>query len=73
MAHVILTLPTGQVRVKLPLSTMRIHHLSSSLALAVIVVALGMGNLLSAQPVKLPRAQNPVLLFGFEGPEGASA
>ncbi len=27
---------------------------------------------MSGQPVKSPRAQSPVVLFGFEGPEGAS-
>jgi hypothetical protein len=54
------------------LSSYGVHHKSRSLSLAALLLTLGIGSPLSGQPVKLPRAQSPVVLFGFEGPGGAS-
>jgi len=51
---------------------MKTRSQSCLLSLAVIFLALGTGSLLSGQPVKLPRAQSEVVLFGFEGPGGTN-
>src|ERR1035438_7606876 len=48
------------------------YHGYRSLSLAALLLVLGIGSPLLGQPVRLPRAQTPVVLFGFEGPEGAS-